>query len=115
MKVTYTFSPEVKKLTLSGQQIKRMLPQAQKNILTETADIIMIEADKRVHVRTGRTKASGEQSIPSNTQITITYHFGAVWEEHRGGSHAFLDMATRKGQQQMQKISQKYVTDIVQA
>lgn len=115
MKVLYNFSPEVKKLTLCGTNIKKLLPQAQKNILIETADIIMTEADKRVHVITGRTKASGEQSIPSLTQITITYHFGGVWEERRGGSHAFLAMATKKGHQQMAKIAEKYITDVVDA
>ena len=100
---------------VSPQAIKNLSIPAYKNVLLETADVIMIEADAKVHVITGRTKASGTASIPSKTQITITYSFGGVWEERRGSPHDFLHQGTLKGQKEMPKIVQKYITDIVQA
>lgn len=115
MKVQYLYSPEWKKLILSGDTIRKLLPQSRVNILNETADVIMNDADKRVHVITGQTKASGRVSIPSNNQITITYMFGAIFEERKGGSHAFLHLATETGKRNMVKIAQKYITDTVQS
>jgi hypothetical protein len=113
MRVTYQYSPDWKKLTLLGANFKRVLPQAKKKILYETSIIILKEADRRVHVITGRTKASGNIHPDNENQTTITYEYGGAWEERRGPPHDFLHVATIKGSKEMVRIAQKYITDAV--
>jgi len=114
MRVTYQYSPEWKKLILSGSNIIKQFPAAQKKTVQDTVKIIFTEADRKVHVVTGRTKRSGAVKYTSDNQAVITYEFGGVWEERRGGDHAFLHEATQKGSKEMARIAQKYITEAVQ-
>lgn len=91
----------------------RKFPQVKKNIINDILAVIASEADKRVHVITGQTKASIAARVTGPDTGEVTAEFGGVWEERRGGSHAFMTQAAAKGKRESSKIAQTHLSALM--
>lgn len=81
------------KVTIHRSKLDRLIKESggiAEACVNDTLDETAVFAHQRVHIMSGRTDASIKVD---HEEGTVTASWGALWEERRGGSHAFLSNA----------------------